>query len=92
VDDVFVGNMASNNSAGMGSRPVGTANPVFQVTENLTRHKLCSETENWKKKSLLRIPDQRPNQEGPYIFFQILNHKSPDGNIIWYSYIPYDID
>jgi hypothetical protein len=69
--------MAANNLRG--NTTVGLAQPIIQVTENLSRFRLQAETDLWRKKNLIRIRDKKPNQLGTYLFFQILNHRSPEG-------------
>jgi hypothetical protein len=75
--------MATDDVSGAVARIVnritGAVRPMVQVAEKLSRHQLQPETESWRKKNLLIVRDRKPNQIGTYLFFQILNHRSPEG-------------
>ena len=53
------------------------------LTENLSRHQLHPESSPIKRSDLLLIPEPKPHQVGPYFFFQILNHRRPEGDKNW---------
>ena len=60
-------------TAGAGIEPVQT-----NLTPQLDCHKLQSETTQTRREMLLHIPEKRLKR-GPYLFFQVLNHRNPEG-------------
>ena len=69
-------------TAGAGIEPLETF-----LTDQLDHRKLQAESTETRRDLLLHIPDRKPNQFGPYFFFQVLNHRSPDGNSFSYMII-----
>ena len=69
-------------TAGAGIEPLQT-----RLTEQLDHRKLQAESTETRRDLLLHIPDRKPDQLGPYFFFQVLNHRSPDGNSFSYMII-----
>jgi hypothetical protein len=60
-------------TAGAGIEPLQT-----NLTPQLDCHKLQSETTPTRREMLLHIPEKRLKR-GPYFFFQVLNHRNPEG-------------
>ena len=52
-----------------------------QITENLNRYKLMPESTWFQKQDILLVEKSRDRQ-GPYFFFQLLDHRSPEGEFI----------
>jgi hypothetical protein len=61
-------------TAGAGLEPLDT-----NLTPELDRHKLQSQTSQERREQLLHIPEKRAKKFGPYFFFQVLNHRNPEG-------------
>jgi len=69
-------------TAGAGIEPLET-----RLTEQLDHRKLQAESTQTRRDLLLHIPDRKPDQLGPYFFFQVLNYRNPDGNSFSYMII-----
>lgn len=61
-------------TAGAGIEPMDT-----NLTPELDRHKLQSQTTQERREQLLHIPEKRAQKYGPYFFFQVLSHLNPEG-------------
>ena len=53
-----------------------------QITENLNRYKLMPET-NWFHKQDILLVEKSRDQQGPYFFFQLVDHRSPEGDRVY---------
>ena len=51
----------------------------LSLGEHLDQYQLMPESTHVQKGDLLLLPERTAHQCGPYFFFQVLNHRSPEG-------------
>lgn len=51
----------------------------YGVSTNCNMDQLQPKTTVERQQKLLLLPERTANQRGPYFFFQVMNHRSPEG-------------